>query len=202
MFSNRPADRLGSNLAGSLITGAMLILLLSVIFSSCRSRRAEVETVAAANQSVDGPSDLRNVETNVKITVPEGWIAVGDSRRRTDDIYATYPEEQLYAAVLSESKTVLAQFDLENNAEQYRLLIRNQLDEFDGETRTGLTRVDGDPAVQYEIRGEVDGVSVVYLHTTIEGENNYYQVVGWTTASSYADNKAPLTAIVNSFRGT
>lgn len=202
MFFNRPADRLGNNLVSNLAKGAVLILLLTVIFSSCRSRRADVETVATDNQPVDGPSDLRNVETNVKITVPDGWIAVGDSRRRSDDIYATYPEEQLYASVLSESKTVLAQFGLENNSQQYRLLIRNQLDDYDGETRTGVTRVGGDPALQYEIRGEVDGVSVVYLHTTIEGDNNYYQVVGWTTASSYADNKETLITIINSFRGT
>lgn len=192
-----------NRLASHLAKGLMLFLLLATGLSGClfRGDRDSSQPVES-DQVATGPSDLENTETNVQITVPEGWRVVRDELRRTDDIYAAYPPEQLYAAVLSESAAVLNQFDLENNAVQYRRLIRSELDDFEGETRLGTPSIDGKPAVQYEIRGRVDGVPVVYLHTTLQGADSYYQVVGWTTEDSYQDNKETLKAIVNSFRKT
>ncbi len=192
-----------NRLASHLVKGLMLSLLLTTGLSGCLSRgdRDSSQSVES-DQAAVGPSDLENTETNVQITVPDGWRVVRDELRRTDDIYAAYPPEQLYAAVLSESAAVLNQFDLENNAVQYRRLIRSELDDFEGETRLGTPSIDGKPAVQYEIRGRVDGVPVVYLHTTIKGADSYYQVVGWTTEDGYQDNKDTLKAIVSSFRKT
>lgn len=192
-----------NRLASHLVKGLMLFFLLATGLSGCLFRGdRDSSQSAGSDQSAVGPSDLENTETNVQITVPDGWRVVRDELRRTDDIYAAYPPEQLYAAVLSESAAVLNQFDLENNAVQYRRLIRSELDDFEGETRLGTPSIDGKPAVQYEIRGRVDGVPVVYLHTTIKGADSYYQVVGWTTEDGYQDNKGTLKAIVNSFRKT
>ncbi len=134
--------------------------------------------------------------------MPDGWRVAREGLRQTADIYAVYPSRDLYAAVLSERAAVLSQFDLEDNAIQYRRLIRSELDDYEGETRLGTPSIDGKPAVQYEIRGRVDGVPVVYLHTTVQGTDNYYQVVGWTRADGYEENKATLKAIAESFRKT
>jgi hypothetical protein len=134
--------------------------------------------------------------------VPEGWTTIKDGRRDSKDVYASYPAQDLFAAVLSEDVAVLNQFNLDDNAKQYRWLIQQEMDKFEGETRTGLTTLNGNNAVQYEMRGVVNGVQVVYLHTTVKGTNDYYQVVGWTTADSYRQNKETLQAVINSFRGT
>lgn len=150
----------------------------------------------------DGPAVLRNTATDVSIVVPEGWVKMGEDMRRSHDIYAAKPDSQLYASVLSEDETGLSRFGLEDNSEQYRELIRDELDSFEGETRTSVTRIDGRPALQYEIRGTVDGQSVVYLHTTVEGTDDYYQVVGWTSADNYRENKSVLEEVVESFEGT
>ena len=187
---------------GALILG-LLTAGLSMSLNACRSGGSDIEApIGQANQTANGPSDLENKQTNVKITVPSDWISAGDALRGSADIYASYPTEELYASVLSESKTVLSQFDLEDNAEQYRLLIQRELTDYERSTRTGIESIDGDPAVQYEIRGRVNGVPVVYLHTTVQGDNDYYQVVGWTTADQYADNKGTLEQIIESFRET
>ncbi|NJM97647.1 MAG: hypothetical protein HC800_11235 [Phormidesmis sp. RL_2_1] len=185
----------------SPLASILLSMLLITGLSGCFFGRERSATVSAADRPVPVLSDLENKARNVRIAVPEGWVAVSDSQRRSADIYATYPPDELYVLVLSESSEVIGQFGLENNAQQYRWLIKQELDSVDSETRTGLDTLNGHSAVQYEIQGEVNGVPVVYLHTTLRGTNDYYQVVGWTTAASYRDHKAALKAVVESFRG-
>lgn len=178
-----------------------IALLLTLGLSSCLSRSPKA-TVTGNNESVTVASDLENSETQVKITVPADWTVVRDETRQSADIQAVYQPRNLYAKVLSESASGLNIFDLENNSEQYRWLIQQELDKFERETRTGLTSLNGKQAVQYEIRGIVDGTPVVYLHTTVQGAEDYYQVVGWTTQSSYQENKKTLQQVIESFRAS
>jgi len=160
-----------------------------------------VDINSLQDQVFDQPTVLENTDTGVQITVPRQWEAA--NRLRGDaDIYATYPAQELHTSVVSEDEAVLNQFDLEDNAEQYRWLIEKELSDYDTSVRTGVDEVNGDPAVQYEIRGQVEGVPVVYLHTTVQGVDNYYQVVGWTSRDRYADNKDTLQEIIASFEGS
>ena len=161
-----------------------------------------MEDTDSVAQPLDGPNELVNSETNVRITVPTDWIKAGRDLRGTADIYASYPLRDLYASVLSETDSTLNQFSIEDNSKQYRWLIEQEMSAYDGATRTDVTQIDGKSAVQYEIRGRVDGTEVVYLHTTVKGEGSYYQVVGWTTADRYAENKEALQAVIRSFRAT
>ena len=177
------------------------VCLLAVSLVGCRGDRTSDD--GSGDEFVgDRPAVLRNTDTNVSITVPAGWIKIGEDIRRSHDIYAAQPNNQLYASVLSEGETGLDRFGLADNSNQYRQLIRDGLDGFEGETKTSVTRVNGLNALQYEMRGSVDGEAVVYLHTTIEGADDYYQVVGWTNAERYGENKAVLESVVESFEGT
>lgn len=204
LSSHLPPQMMRSpRLVNNLVQGLALSVLLSLGLSGCffRDQDSSIST-PVADTEIEVASDLENKETQVKLTVPDGWRVVRGVTRGSTDIYATYQPEDLYASVLSESDPVLDQFDIEDNAQQYRWLIEQELDKFEGETRTGLTSLDSKPAVQYEMRGVVDGVPVVYLHTTVEGRDRYYQVVGWTTESSYQQNKETLGGILKSFRGS
>ena len=175
---------------------------LSAGLGACFSGEEEVtEPVDTIAEPLDTRSTLENRETEVSITVPANWIKADSTLRNSADIYASYPVENLYASVLSESDEVLSQFSLEDNADKYRWLIEEELSEYEGSQKTDVTVIGSNPAVQYEIRGQVDGVSVVYLHTTIEGDDRYYQVVGWTTADRYAENKQTLQNVISSFEG-
>ncbi len=192
-----------NRLASNLTKGLMLFLLLATGLSGCLFFGGrDAQETSSEEQIATGPTDLENTATGVRITVPDGWRVAREGLRKTADIYAVYPSRDLYAAVLSERAAVLSQFDLEDNATQYRRLIRSELDDYEGEDRLGTSSIDGKPAIQYEIRGRVDGVPVVYLHTTVKGADNYYQVVGWTTENGYEENEETLKAIALSFRKT
>jgi len=182
------------------LVGVALLGLMATGLGGCFGGSSEdTETVDAIGQPLEGPSRLENQQRNVAITVPAEWEKAGNLLRDSADIYASYPLQAMYASVLSESSDVLDQFSLEDNADNYRWLIAEELSTYDGATKTEVNQINGDPAVQYEIRGRVDGVPVVYLHTTIEGAGRFYQVVGWTTAERYEENKAGLQEVIRSF---
>ncbi len=188
--------------SSSPVVCALLSVLLVASLTSCRTNQ-DSEAVSNGDEFInDGPAVLRNTGTNVSITVPSGWMKIGEDLRRSHDIYATQPSKLLYATVLSEDNADLKRFGLADNSLQYRKLIRDGLDNFEDETKTDVTRIDGHKALQYEIRGTVDDQAVVYLHTTVEGADGYYQVVGWTTADRYRENKDVLEDVVESFEGT
>lgn len=181
---------------------ALLSVLLAANLTGCRTNQ-DSEVVSNGDKFIsDGPAVLRNTSTNVSIIVPSGWMKVGEDLRRSHDIYAMQPSKLLYTTVLSEDDANLKRFGLADNSLQYRKLIRDQLENFESETKTEVTRIDGRKALQYEIRGTVDDQPVVYLHTTVEGADGYYQVVGWTTADRYRENKDVLESVVESFEGT
>ncbi|MEM9947078.1 MAG: hypothetical protein AAF810_13550 [Cyanobacteria bacterium P01_D01_bin.36] len=185
------------------VRGVVLIALLTVGLGGCFSRsESESEPVISPSQTLEGPNRLVNSQTNVEITVPTDWIKAGDDLRGDADIYASYPLDNLYASVLSESDSTLDNFSLEDNSDQYRWLIEKELGTYEGATKTDVTQVNGLPAIQYEVRGRIDGTQVVYLHTTVKGNNSYYQVVGWTTAERYAENKETLQSVIRSFDET
>ncbi|MEL6332880.1 MAG: hypothetical protein AAFQ76_09850, partial [Cyanobacteria bacterium J06626_26] len=70
------------------------------------------------------------------------------------------------------------------------------------EVPTSMTALNGMNALQYEVQGRVDNQPVMYLHTTVEGQTNYYQVVAWTTVENYGAAKDELQTVIQSFRGT
>ena len=188
-----------STLVKSLFFGGIFAVGLGGCFSGGEDNTDITDSIA---QPLNSPSQLENKQTNVKITVPTDWISAGSDLRGSADIYARYPLRELYASVLSESDTTLEQFSLEDNADKYRWLIEEEMETYEGSTKTEVTQIDGLPAIQYEIRGRVDGLPVVYLHTTVKGTDSYYQVVGWTTADRYGENKDTLQTIISSFDGT
>ena len=164
-----------------LMPRSILCVLLAVSLGGCslwRDRVSNNRTVVE-DATIDAASDLTNSDTQVRITVPQGWRIVRNNSRGSSDIYATYEPQELYVSVLSESNPVLDQFDIEDNAEQYRWLIEQELDRFEGETRTNLTALAGNPAVQYELRGVVDGVPVVYLQHNGTGARGSLLPGGW-----------------------
>ncbi|PZO56466.1 MAG: hypothetical protein DCF15_08575 [Phormidesmis priestleyi] len=196
---NRPSNQ---RLIRNVFYGLLLLGLLTPGLSGCFFRGEQnSETAIAPDQPIPNRSALENPNTGTRITVPSGWTVSGSVQRGSADIYTTF-QNKLYTMVVSENATGINRFGLEDNSETYRWLIRKRLDTLESETRTGIDSIGGDKAIQYEIRGIVDGVPVVYLHTTIEGIDKYYQVVSWTTAERYADDKETLQTITQSFQET
>jgi hypothetical protein len=49
------------------------------------------------------------------------------------------------------------------------------------------------------VSGSQQGVSVVFLHTTLETGDHYYQILAWTLKPRWAQQKELLAEVTRSF---
>lgn len=54
-------------------------------------------------------------------------------------------------------------------------------------------------ALQFEIIGQIQKVKIAYLVTIVETNDNFYQIVGWTSQQDFSKYKEELSRIANSF---
>jgi len=144
---------------------------------------------------------LISADAKSQISLPEGWT--NDRVLHPEaEIQASNPEDELYVIVLSEPKEkVKPGEDLEGHSEIYRgLFEENLLFVQPSEKVADMTEIRGNPAIQYEITGVADNTSVMYVHTTIETKNQYYQILGWARSSRYGEQKEALQAVIESFQ--
>ncbi|MEO1399708.1 MAG: hypothetical protein AAFV72_00455 [Cyanobacteria bacterium J06635_1] len=191
---------------GRLARFAGVAIALSLTLSSCRlGNRDQTESSPDVPISIENLSNnqklVENTAKQIRLTIPSSWETV-ETLRPDADIYTANEPDNMYVLVLADNRSnTVEQFDLSDNASQYRRVLARQLDGYDSQTATSITSVNGQPAEQYEIRGEIDGTAVVYIHTTIRSDDNYYQVVGWTRADQYEARRQELQQVITSFRG-
>lgn len=161
-----------------------------------------INAITVQNLS-NGDTLLINEESDVQLTLPRGWVDVREKLRPDADLYVAREDRSMYVLVLTDQKrSEIGAFDLADNAAQYLSYLDWGLVDEQPEVPTPLTSLNGLNARQYEVRGQIDNLPVVYLHTTIEGEMHYYQVVAWTTAENYEAAKGELQTVIGSFRGS
>lgn len=135
------------------------------------------------------------------VRLRRGWqMAPPQSLHPNADLQAHHPGQDIFLVVLGESKASVTPGTLEQQAIQYLQLMRMGFDQVTSpESRTEVNQVGDFPAVQYEFQANVRGESVAYLHTTVEMEDDYYQVVVWTSANRQSTNIDEMRAITQSF---
>ncbi|MFO1464618.1 MAG: hypothetical protein U1F66_12660 [bacterium] len=141
--------------------------------------------------------DLFSPDGKFRLTVPGGWTEEKDLHDSAD-IQAAHKPSQMYVIVLSETKEDLKDMTLEEHSKLTREgLMKGVQDPIVVGPKSLV--VDGHPALQYEIRGSVEHVNIVYLHTTVDGGKYFHQILAWTVPSRFAQNQATLEEVTRRF---
>ncbi|WLQ13362.1 NINE protein [Hahella aquimaris] len=156
------------------------------------------QRVSAASAKLDNV--LRSADGRLSLSVPGRWKKMDDLNEEAS-LGAGNLFDDAYALILEESR---ADFEDGYTLTDYSELIVSLMQESLVNHRTlGEWRplvVNGLPARQVALTGSVDGVKVTYLITTVMGEENFYQVLGWTLASRYDNKSEQLQAVAASFK--
>lgn len=188
---------------GSIKPFVMVSACLLLGLSSCDrfgDRTKDVIDAISIQNLSTGEKLLKNEVSDVQLTLPQDWVDVRDDLRPDADLYVAREDRSMYVLVLADQKSELGGFD--DNAAQYLSYLDWGLAQEQPAAPTNITALNGLNARQYEVRGQIENQPVVYLHTTVEGESTYYQVVAWTAAKDYEASKGELQTVVGSFRGT
>lgn len=147
----------------------------------------------------DGSGVAKSIDGKFQVTMPNGWT-VQSELNDAADIQVANPLKEGYLVVLSESKEDFADPTIEWHSETTRTGVLESL--IDGRVTAGPTnlKINGKPAVQYEIRGKAEGLKVIYLHTTVDTGDHLHQILAWTLPSYYDDNRPILESVINSFK--
>lgn len=147
-------------------------------------------------------NNLVSTMSPISLRLRRGWRPAPDNTlHNSADLQAYNPAQNIFLIILGEKKAAIGPGNLEEQATVYLQLLKGGFDQvISDQARTGVDKVEGFPAVQYEVRGEVLGKTVAYLHTTVEMGDSYYQVVVWTPADLFPANADEMRAIVQELR--
>lgn len=141
---------------------------------------------------------LLSADGRFEITVPGGWKEE-KTLNDTADLQASHRPSEMYVVVLSEPKADLSGMTLDGHSKLTRQSLIDGVK--DVQVSPGFAMKIGDmPALQYEIRGSLDHVNIVYLHTTAESPNYFHQILAWTVPSRFDTNKETLEKVIGNFR--
>lgn len=134
-----------------------------------------------------------------RVNVPGRWLERSDLNTEANLQVADLRAEE-YLIIISEPKSDFpGNWTFRNHADVTRQLLLDNLGVNASVSSPAQIEIDGRQAVQYEIRTEIQGLQVVYLHTTVDGDNTYHQLLAWTLADRYPRNQTVLRSAISSF---
>lgn len=170
---------------GAVVLGLIVCVGVGVAVSGWQGQDAEPTVIT----STDGQSQL---------TVPASWSVQEDLHDDAELEVANLLQEQ-YVIVLTENKSDFVDTDLDSYSDLVAESVVEAAGAEDIGDATELT-INGNAAQQYEVHGTVDNLKVVYWLTTVEGEQNFYQVLAWTLESKAEANEPVFQEVVQSFK--
>ncbi len=162
-------------------------------FAACAAG-GEVTVLPKRAQEIFGP------DRAYKLAMPDGWQQVKDLNDAAE-VQIAQARKDCFVIVLAEKQEDVQVADLADYSALARGSILDNLLQAEAR-KTGLDSINHRVVVQYEIRGALpdNRVPVVYLHTAVQGNGNYYQIIAWTAGQDYQANQSALKSIVNHFQ--
>jgi hypothetical protein len=109
------------------------------------------------------------------------------------------PGRDLHILVIDDSKAKIISFGLDYDLDTYMKIATRALDK-DGVYVNKPVTINGNKAMQTEIRLTSNGVKKVYKLTCIETQKFFYQLLTWTGEDKFDSNKDDMDKMVNTFK--
>ncbi|MFL5801292.1 MAG: hypothetical protein ACJ8CR_06075 [Roseiflexaceae bacterium] len=190
--SSTPATPVRRRFPGWLIAVIIAGSVLALVFCAIMV----IGVLTLLGQKVT-PTAITADDGKSQVTVPGTWQKLSNLNDEAD-LQAGYPRQEQYLIVLTESKVDLVDIDLEAYAELILQKLTSSLQSPQISEPRNLT-INGRPAIQYEVRGIVKNLNVVYWLTSVEGAKHFHQVLAWTLASKVETNQPVLREVIESF---
>lgn len=175
-----------------IIAGAIILMTIASIVLA-------VSLISTLITQIVKPEVFISKDNQFAITAPWNWSRDNGINEEAD-ISIKNEFTDRYLIVLSEPKS---DFDSSMTLQEYKGIIEDHLVSEITDPELGLASdrvVNGYPAIEFTLKGEVDGIPIMYNVTTIETPSHYHQVLAWTYASRYGRAQQELRKIRDSFR--
>jgi hypothetical protein len=167
---------------------ALVLITAGILFwhnSRSKMMLANVSSSNGAQYSMELPKSF--VPAHFNDTLPEMSLQYENADRG------------LHVLVIDESKAKIISFGLDYDLDTY-MKIATRAQDKDGVYVNKPLTINGNKALQTEIKEITNGKKQVYKLTCIETQKFFYQVLVWTDEDKYDSNKDEMEAMINSFK--
>ena len=186
----------GMNLAlASLIVAYIQIpigvlggIMLADMIRSEVARRHDLELQKKEIASDDG---------KVKITTSGFWVKRSDLNKQAS-LQAARPDRDDFLIVIGDPKNSVGEMTLQKHHQLTRDHMLHEMANSSGTDPISIT-IDGHSALQDELRGRGKGKDLVFLHTTIDEDESFQQIIAWTVRWRWPKENQELRDVTNSF---
>ena len=182
---------------GYLALALNLILIPAIGIPALIKARHQART-RVEHVSTNG-HEIVSGKGNARLTVPKDWSELSDLNAAAE-IQAGNKSNEQYAMVLSDNKADFEGMTLKRHHQLTRDAMLKKMTNASATEAVEIT-IDGQPAMQDELSGTQDGMNIVFLHTTVEEEDGFHQILAWTSKSRWDGQKGNLQEVTRSFRG-
>ncbi len=149
--------------------------------SAAPSESTDIETNKNDDENTE-VTTMASDDKKMEITIP-AYMSYQLELSPDADIQASRTQQEEYMMVLREGKDVFADnFTLTDYYEAVNDFMSNTLTNTT-QTEPKQIQVNGQPAVQFELSGEIDKIKISYLITLVETDGNFTQLLFWTLQS-------------------
>ncbi|SFR25108.1 MULTISPECIES: RDD family protein [unclassified Paenibacillus] len=187
----RDLGKAGRKKTGIFAGAIILMTIISIVFA--------VSLISTLITQIVKPEVFTSKDSQFAVTAPWNWSRDNMINEEADVSIKNELTER-YLIVLSEPKS---DFDSSMTLQEYKGIIEEHLVSGITDPELGIASdlvVNGYPAIEFTLKGEVDGTPIMYNVTTIETPSHYHQVLAWTYASRYSRAQQELRKIRDSFR--
>jgi len=145
------------------------------------------------------PTVLTSPDGRFQLTIPAGWRQETELNEQAG-IQGSNRSREMYIVLITDSRS---DFSPEISLAQFTSVTRDSMKREIRPveaTEPTQTTVNGNSALQYEVRGAVEGVNAVYIITTVETSEHYHQIITWTLSSRFEQQKGTLREVSLSFK--
>lgn len=167
---------------------ALLMIVALVIYWQSQNHKmmlAEVSSSNGARYAIELPNDFEPAHIN-------------DSLASISLQYENVKRD-LHIMVIDESKAKIISFGLDYDLDTYMKIATRAIDK-DGVYPNKTFILDGNHAIQTEIKADTKGKKVIYKLTCVETPKYFYQILEWTPEASIDKNRDEMTLMVQSFK--
>jgi hypothetical protein len=157
-----------------------------------------VLALSCSGKKNDKVSVVMSPDNQRQLSLPKGWKETHKLHDKAD-IQAADTSNEMYIFVLSEKKEDFRDMDIKRYSESTREAFAKSLTAAEV-TGPKTLIINGQPAIQYEIRGITQNLPIVYLHTIVETPRHFSQIMAWTLKGLWEKNQETLQAVVVSFK--
>ncbi|MDR3073061.1 MAG: hypothetical protein LBU41_06170 [Clostridiales Family XIII bacterium] len=169
----------------------VLILAMSMSLAACGEKSPTTTTKEPATNKVT------STESNISFEFPTGW-----SEEELNDVASieqAKPSTEEYFILIEEPRDDFSDdFTLDGYAEVIANAMLEVIDSSNMGDWEEIQIGDADiPALQVEIKGEVENIKVAYLLTVFQSDSKFYQGLSWSLQSKYNSVKPNFQDILN-----